>query len=487
MLKKYIYLLFLLFASTGYSQEILDYRFDVFGTASTGAYTPFWITSNTYGIVPLRPNTGYARGDLQWKHTFRDNIQLEAEADVVTAAKSASSVWIQQLYAAASYGNVRLYAGAKERYNSMLDKDLSTGDMTYSPNARPMPEINFAFPDYTNFPFTKRYVQFKGDFALGKSFDNDYIRRTKAPGAPYSVNMLWHHKSLFFKWEDPNGRFPFWGIIGLEHGVQWAGWTTYGNFGNNPSSLKDLMRIILCESGDSRAIQGEQVNVLGNHVGTYNVKVAYKNKKVQAALYKQHYFEDNSGLEMANWRDGIWGGEIAFFNQPYLQKIVLEYVQTTNQSGPLHFLSYDAKLYPNSRGGGNDDYYNNGVYYSGWSYFGRAIGNALLTSPEYNADHLLGFQNNRVKAVHLGIEGKITSEFSYRTLFTGMQGWGTMYRPFLQREDDFSSLIECTYHPIKQKGWTFALQVSLDKGDLYGDNFGCSLKISKAGIIGDKN
>jgi len=479
MLKKYTCFLLLFFVYTAYSQDILNYRFDAFASASTGKYTPFWMTSNTNGAVPLRPNNGYLQGDLLWKHSFHNDIKLEAEADILTAAKHTSSVWIQQLYAAVSYRNIYFYVGAKERYNSMLDKNLSMGDMTFSTNARPIPEINFAFPNYTNFPFTKEYIQFKGDFALGKSFDNDYIRRTKAPDAPYCVDILFHHKSLFLKWEDPIGHFPFLGILGLEHAAQWGGWTSVGNFGQNPDSFRDLIRIILCDSGDSRSIEGEQINVLGNHVGTYNVKIAYKDKKFQAALYKQHYFDDNSGLELANWRDGIWGGELTFFNQPFLQKIVLEYLQTTNQSGPLHFLFYDKILYPNSRGGGNDDYYNNYMYSVGWSYFGRGIGNALLTSPEYNDDHTFGFKNNRVKAIHLGLEGRIASEFYYRALFTEMRDWGTMSKPFIKRKDNFSSLLECIYSPKKLEGWRFTLQTSFDNGDMYGDNFGCSLKISK--------
>ena len=485
MLKKCICFPLLFFVYIVYSQNILDYRFDVFGSASSGNYTPFWITSNTYGTVPLQSNSGFIRGDISWKHSFNKNIQIKAEADFITAAKHSSSLWIQQLYANVSYKNIfSLFVGMKERYNSMLDKNLSLGDMTYSTNARPMPEINFSFPNFTNLPFTKEYLQFKLDFAVGKSFDNDYIRRIKTPATFYNVDMLWHHKSLFLKWEDPDNRFPLFGIFGLEHAAQWAGWSNVGNTGKCPDAFKDFVRVVLCQSGDENANVGEMINVLGNHLGTYNIKIAYKNKKFQTALYKQHYYDDNSGLEMANWRDGIWGGEFTFFNQPFLKKIVLEYLQTTNQSGPFHFLFYDGELYPNARGGGNDDYYNNYLYVTGWSYFGRGVGNALLTSPEYNDDHSLIFKNNRVKAIHLGLEGSISSEFSYRTLFTGMSGWGTMSLPFIKRKDNFSSLIECIYKPEKQKGWQFTIQASFDKGDLYCDNFGCSIKISKSGIIG---
>jgi hypothetical protein len=223
MLKKYACFLFLLFFHTVYSQETFNYRLDLLGTASTGNYTPFWITSNTYGTVPLRPNSGYFRGDLAWEHSFQNNIKLEAEADLLAAAKNTSSFWIQQLYASATYRNIfRIFIGVKEQYVSMLDKDLSVGDMTYSTNARPMPEINLAFPNYTTIPLTKGYMQFKADFAAGKSFDNNYILRTKDeyglvtnnPTPLYTINMLWHHKSLFLKWDDPSGNFPLSGILG---------------------------------------------------------------------------------------------------------------------------------------------------------------------------------------------------------------------------------------------------------------------------------
>ena len=484
MLKKYIGFIFLFFVYTAYSQDSINYRFDVLGSVGSGKYTPFWITSNTYGTVPINQNNGYLRGDLKWKHSFSNKIKIEAEADILAAAKHSSTFWIQQLYAAVSYRNIYFFIGTKERYISMLDKNLSSGDMTFSTNARPIPEINFSFPNYTVIPFTKNYLQFKADFSLGKSFDNGYIRRTKNPESHYSVDVLYHHKSLFLKLEDPAERFPLYGVLGLEHAAQWGGWTSVSEFGNNPSSFKDLIRIILCSNGDSKSMEGEQINVLGNHLGTYNFKLGYKHEKFHTALYKQHLFDDNSGLEFANWRDGIYGGEITFLKQSFLQKIVFEYIQTTNQSGPMHFLFYDGLLYPNSRGGGADDYYNNYIYVNGWSYFGRGMGNALLTSPEYNEDNALDFKNTRVKAVHLGLEGSISSELSYRTLFTGKYSWGTPFKPFRERKDNFSTLIECIYKPEKFDGWQIALQAAFDKGNMYGDNFGGAIKISKAGVLG---
>ena len=484
-MKKSVCALFLFFCCVAHGQEKLDYRFDGFGSATKGNYTPFWMSSNTYGIVPLKPNNAYLRSDLIWSRSFSGKLKLEAEADLLTATKHTSSFWIHQLYAAVSFRNIRLSVGAKENDNSMLDKNLSMGDMTYSTNARPIPEINCAIPNYTTLPFTKGTVQFKGDFAIGKSMDNNYIFRTKNQDALYTYDILWHHKSLFFKWENPDSRFPLSGVLGLEHAVQWGGWSNYADFGKYPSSFMDFFRVVIPQGGNSQSIEGEQINALGNHLGTINLKLAYTTKNFQAALYKQHFFDDNSGLEMANWRDGIWGGELTFFNQPFLRKLVLEFLQSTNQSGPMHFLYYEGNLYSHIRGGGNYDYYNNEFYAGGWSYFGRGMGNPLFTSPEYNGDNALFFKNNRLKAVHLGLAGSLTPEFAYRTLFTGMAGWGTFHLPFLKQKNSFSSLIECIYKPKKHAGWQIGLQFAFDKGGLYGDNFGCSLKLSKSGSIID--
>ena len=75
-------------------------------------------------------------------------------------------------------------------------------------------------------------------------------------------------------------------------------------------------------------------------------------------------------------------------------------------SGPLHFIEFDHDKYP-GYGGGADNYYNNGEYTTGASYFNRSLGSPFLISPEYNKNGLLGFRHNRVRAWHLGISGQV--------------------------------------------------------------------------------
>jgi hypothetical protein len=483
LFKLFLITICLSFFCVCFAQESITYRVDAFGSVADGDFTPFWMTNNTYGLVPLKSNNAYLRSDWVWEHPLGKDFGLKAEADFATASNHTSSVWVQQLYADISYKAFHLTAGSREWYNSILDKELSSGDMLYSPNARPIPEININIPVFTVVPYTKEILKFKADFAAGKSFDNDYILRTKTADAKYATDILWHHKSLFLQLEDPEEKFPLVFTAGFGHGVQWGGWTSSIDFGKLPVSFQDFARIVLGKSGGSQAIEGDQINVLGNHQGTMNVKLGYKTHDFLLSLYKQHFFDDNSGMEYANWRDGIWGAEISLNNCKFIRKIVFEYIYTADQSGPFHFLIYDNDRIPKPRGGGNDDYYNHGYYFSGWSHFGRGIGNSLITSPEYNDDRFLGFRNNRIKSYHAGINGQFIPVISYRALFTQMYGWGTMDNPFLKRKSNFSSLIELMYEPQNLKGWSAGFQLAFDKGDLYGDNLGCSLKVSKTGIL----
>ncbi len=475
MLKNKIILILISFSCLSVAgQDSLNYRLDAFGSFSTGKLTPFWITNNTYGVVPLQSNNIYGRGNVKWDHKFNENFKLQTGIDLVGATKHSSDFFIQQLYTSLSYKSLHLNIGAKEYYNSLLNKNLSTGDFDYSPNARPIPEINLNIPEFTTVPYTKGILQVRGDFAVGKSTDNNYIEKTKHAGENYTIDILWHHKSLYFKLLDPKLHFPFSATIGFNHAVQWGGWTTVDGQGELPHSFSDFIRIVFGEGGGNDASIGEQINVLGNQQGTYDLKFSYTNQIFNFSAYKQHYFDDNSGMEYTNWRDGIWGLECELYNQIYVRNIVLEYINTTNQSGTMHFLGQ-----ANSRGGGNDDYYNHETYISGWSHWGRTLGNPLITPPEYNQD--IYFPNNRIKAIHLGLNGEISPGFAFRVLLTGMYAWGRMSYPFLDRKNNFSSLFEFSYTPSRWKDWKLTLQTAFDNGTLYDDNFGCSLKISKSG------
>lgn len=461
--------------------ESTTYRIEAFGSIAKEDNTPFWMVSNQYGIVPLDAGNGYFRAGVFHNQSFgyKDRLRWSAGADIVVAAPRYRNVYIQQLYAEIGYRCLQLNIGSKENYTSLWDRKLSSGDMVQSANARPIPEINLSIPRFTVVPFTKGWLQIKGDFAVGKSFDSKYLEDFTSPASVYIKNVLWHHKSFFFQIKDTKKGSPFSAILGVRHWAQWGGTSTNAQVGKQPQSLKDFLRVVAGKEGGADATQSDQKNVLGNHYGSFDLKLTYEQKDWNAHLYWQHYFEDNSGIEYANVQDGLWGLQLDLHRFKWIRKAVVEYFNTRYQSGPFHFIEYNRP----ARGGGADNYYNNGEYLTGVSYFGQAIGSPLITSPQYNTDGYIGFKNNRVVTYHLGMEGAFSKYIDYRLLLSVMEGWGTTYNPFLDNKKGVSGLIEISYRHPQLVGWEFKGSLAADGCSLYGKNIGFGLSIAKRGVL----
>ena len=190
----------------------------------------------------------------------------------------------------------------------------------------------------------------------------------------------------------------------------------------------------------------------------------------------QHYFDDKSGMELYNLPDGLYGLHVDIQNFSFLNKIVAEFLLTRHQSGPVHHILFDHTKY-HGYGGGNDNYYNNGEYTTGVSYFKRGIGTPLITSPEYNNNGDLRFNNNRIRAFHLGIQGYLSKQVSYRLLATASENWGIMYKPFIKKKDNISCGLKISYCHPHLADWFFSGELAADFGAIYGDNIGISLSI----------
>jgi hypothetical protein len=470
------------FAQSDSVSNALTYRMEAFGSAASGDNTPFWLVSNRYGVVPLDAGNGYVKAGAFHNGVFANGFYWGAGLDMVAATPRYRNVYIQQLYAEIGFQALLISIGSKERYTSLWDQRLSSGDMVLSPNARPIPEINLSFPQFTVVPYTKGWLQVKGDFAIGRSFDTAYLEHFIKEGQAYNKETLWHHKSGYLRINDTENNFPLSLSLGMQHWAQWGGTSTNPSIGKQPQSLKDLLRIIVGKGGGDDSTLSDQINVLGNHYGSYDFKLSFTQAKWDAHAYHQRYFEDKSGMEFQNGSDGLWGLQIDLKTFTWIRKVVIEYLETRDQTGPFHFIKFDHDLHP-GRGGGADNYYNNEEYITGTSYFNRGLGSPLLPSPEYNTDGLPGFKNNRVSAWHIGLEGSITSLIDYRILLTNMRSWGRHRYPFLERKDSTSGLLELSYRHPKLPGWLFTGSLAADRGAVYTKSLGFGLSVSRRGLL----
>jgi hypothetical protein len=451
------------------------------------------MTSNRQGIVPLKANNGYMQAQVYHYQPLGDKLGLRAGIDMVAVTPRNKNILVQQLFvevacdwlhlSVGSRGGGDAYSGTDGYNTSLLDASLSSGDMALSSNARPIPEINLYTPDFIDVPWTNAWLQVKGNFAVGRSFDTDYLESFIRKKQHYVRDVLWHHKSIYLRMKDTKGDFPFSTTIGLRHVAQWGGVSTNPAAGTQPHSLKDFLRVMTGKSGGDDASLSDQINVLGNHYGTYDFQLGYELPNASLSIYYQHFFDDASGMEFYNALDGLMGLRLDLHNgdkRRWLDKILIERLNTLNQSGPFHFITFDHDKYP-GYGGGGDNYYNNGEYVTGASYFNRSTGSPLLLSPEYNADGQPGFRHNRITAWHLGAEGFLADNFSYRLLCSESESFGTPYEPLFKKLRTLSAAAAVTCHC--RNAWSFSVTLAADRGDLLGNHAGIGISVTKKGRL----
>jgi hypothetical protein len=461
------------------------YRVEMAGSAASGRYTPLWLVSNRYGLMPLAAGNGYMSAGASYAQSLGKGLRWEAALDMALAAPRYRLAFVRQLYAGLSYGAFALRIGSKEETPSLWDKALSSGDMVWSANARPIPGLQLSVPRFTLVPGMGGWLSLKGNFSLGRSFDNDYLSSFANSEQTYIRSVRWHHKSLFFRLASPDERSPWAFILGVQHGAQWGGTSTDPAIGRQPGGVMDFIRVVMGQAGGEDASMMDKVNVLGNQYGSYDFKLSYTSGKWALHAYHQRYFEDKSGTIFGNGKDGLWGLQLDLPRFPWLQKILVEHLDTRHQSGPFHFIDFDHEKHPGI-GGGADRYYDHEEYTTGLSYFNRSIGTPLLPSPEYNTGGELGFKNNRVRDWHLGVSGSLSPHLAYRLLLTLMDSWGTPYRPFLENKTGTATLLELTYNPPGLKGWTVTGSVAADGGTIFGKGTGLGIGIAKREILPTK-
>lgn len=459
-----------LYSLTGYSQKRqAGYQAEIGGGGADRL--PFWLHSNTFGKITY--NT-YLWGTVSLFTPFRQtntrafDYTLKVEGSGALG-KDDNRIFIDQLYGNIRWQNMVLELGIVNPEVVYDGLSSTNGDVLYSTNARSMPGINLRTWDFIKLPWCFQWISFKAQYGEYMMIDDRYA----------GDHTRLHHKMLDLRFTIiPQFSIEF----GLDHYAQWAGETAKD--GKLPSSFKDYLRVVFIKAGSDDAPNNE-INKLGNHIGKEFLKIRYHNDRWGAEFYYQNLFEDGSGEKFRNRPDGLYG---LYFtrkkNTKWLKSILYEFYYTKYQSGPFH-----SDPVSNKTLGGNDNYFNNSIYQSGWTFFGQVIGSPFfLPKPEEESGITRGVINNRFYAHHLGICGELPAHILYKLKMSYTHNYGTYSIPLLDEngqrtsKPQFSLGLELIAPQTKLPFQT-ALHIGFDRGDLLKNNFGVMLKLFKSGIF----
>lgn len=443
--------------------DTTKYEVSVSSLSASGKFSPFWLQNNRYGLVTHSPHElklmgkvskEYSRPDKNWDYEYKFSFLLGND-------KYSTIYRPHEYYIKTRFKNLELNIGASEEIIGSQDSTLSIGGMIFSKNSRPMSKISLGMKRFAPIPYTRGLLEFKGSIAHGWFGDDVYTK-----------DLLLHHKSFYVRL---GGHFPVKIHYGIEHVAQWGGiFPDDSPYNQMEHSWKDFFVIF---TGGAGGIGGEEINALGNHIISQSFGLNFKINSFDIDTYWQNISEDGPVrfifANIMNRADGLWGISLKSSNLKYVNKIVFEYLNTSDQSGPYH--DQDGIVY-----GGADDYYSNYIYQNGWNHFRRTIGTPFITSPVYFSGGSIRSHNNMARVRHVGLEGEIGGA-SYRGFLSFSENYGT---PYLRKKDnDVSLLLDVTKRHSKLNDLEICWSIAADFGAFYGNNLGLMITLKKSGNL----
>lgn len=462
------------------NQNSVSYFTETQATFSGGDYTPFWLVNNLQGLGSIEKNNGFVRGAVFKKMDKKQRFSWGAGLDLVAGWNLTAPFSIHQAYAEVKYRSLNALLGSKEIWGDFNDPKISSGNLLYSGNSMPIPQLRVGIFDYADFWGAKGWFAVKGYIAYGMFTDSNWQKTWAFTDSKHTADVLYHSKGLWLR-GGKTSVFPLQGEIGIEMATQFGG-KSYkdGEVVKLSHGFKDWLKAFFPTYGKPSS-NDKQFSVEGNMLGAYNIALSWlPDKEWNIKAYYEHYFEDQSQMTFEyGWKDGLYGIEAQLPSNKFVSSVVYEYLYSKDQTGAVYNDSSDKIPEQIS---GRDNYYNHTTY-SGWQHWGMGIGNPLILSPIYNADHSIRFRTNRIEAHHLGFSGNPSSRIDYRVLISYSRNWGTYDYPLAEVADNFNSLIEIGWKPAGLQGWQFRAALAFDGGNLIGKSFGGMLSISKTGFL----
>ena len=339
------------------------YSVGIVANAGNSELAPYYISSNCGGTITQQYSAlAYAllRHNIDKRERFSWGAGLAAWAGYASSAgyqrhvgdgqfevqkQHPARAWIQEAYLSAKYRGIFAVAGQAYKSSPIVDGLLSSGDLVWSNNSRPPVGLRAGFIDFQNIPFTKGWLQIQGEFGYFRELDDKWLE---------------NHYNYY------------------NHFITTGRWLDYYENGHvtrtvkMDADLKAFWRTFIAGSGGNSA--GDSF-VEGNHLGTWDIALQYYLSNYQhLRAYTQWLWEDGSGIGKMNGFDGLWGIEFRQNGSYLVSGAVIEYIDFTNQSGPIHWTPNDhPSTAITSHSSGADDYYNNYIY-NGYQSRGMSIG-----------------------------------------------------------------------------------------------------------------
>lgn len=465
-----------------------------------GSFAPFWFTSNRQGFSVVKNTGAIISAELNGNRRFNDSWQMSYGARLGMTDYMYSYACFPVYYLDTEYRWLTLSVGAKERWDETVNHRLSSGGLTWSGNALPVPQVRIEVPEFKRLNILGGWFSLRGHIAYGRFTDDGYRRERSelaGEGSAWADGFLYHSKAGFLKFGDAS-RFPLEATIGLEMYTQFGG-TVY----NNPRFNADGAHKLPSGIGAYAEVLmpfnplGNQGFENGNNLGSWHLSFDYHLDRWKMRAYYEHFYEDHSsmlGIEYKsntrgekdfvfygfrrNWMDGLFGLELNAPEGLPFSNIVLEFMNTRGQCGPNCNIWYE--LAPEGVDG-REDMYNHTIYRS-YSNYGFAIGNPVLISPLYtDSNGSVTFTGNRVQMFHMGVDGDVTPFIGYRVLATHSKHWGTYDAPFSEVEKITSVLGELSFRMKHNKSWLFTLSYGRDwdSGSRVGSKSGGMVSVFK--------
>ncbi|MCS4038896.1 capsule assembly Wzi family protein [Salinibacter ruber] len=443
------------------SGDAVGYSATVFAAGGSGASLPFWLSANRYGVIdPASANVGLR---LAVRRPFQHRgFTYAFGAEFVGRASEASTAHASELYGRLRYGAVQLTVGRRKQMIGRVAPSLSLGSVTWSKNAPPVPKITLSSDGYVPVPGTGAHMALKGHLAHGWFGRERFVR-----------NALLHEKSLYLRAFSPEA--PLQIHIGLVHHAQWGG--THPRRGEEPVSVRNWLSTVL---GEQDVLD---VRANANHLAAYDLSLDLDLGGLHGRVYREFYHEDIHSFRFRSAQDGLWGVRLRRPDASALVTAVLwEHLRMTRQYAK--FVQAPAR--------GDATYYHHGFYRDGWTYQGRTLGTPLITPAARTPglqDNLPGIGNSIVLAHHVGIEGSLGSDVSYRLLGTYSRNYGAQgvcggpacksrVDQRRERTDQYSFRVEVRGPLLPRHNLRLRTAVAVDTGAFYDERIGASFGLT---------